>query len=71
MSSEALVRYNAERCEAALGPVCRCSCGGEFHGREHSEKWIRSATEQLDAKASDARKARDRQLDIFGDGVRA
>lgn len=38
--SESLFRRNALACEGAVGPICRCRCGGTLHGQPHSEDWI-------------------------------
>jgi hypothetical protein len=36
----ALIRRNADRCETATGPRCKCHCGGAQHGKPHSARWV-------------------------------
>lgn len=64
MTAAGLVRYNAERCEAAIGPTCHCSCGGEFHGKRHSEEWIKATSDLIDSEMEAVRKARDAQCQL-------
>jgi hypothetical protein len=44
---EGLLRRNAEACENARLPQCRCRCGGELHGKAHGDDWIRREAELL------------------------
>lgn len=44
----ALVARNAQACEEAKGPVCRCPCGGAFHGVAHSVEWVAQQTARVD-----------------------
>lgn len=44
----ALVKRNAKACEEAKHPVCRCPCGGVFHGVRHSSEWVAKETARLD-----------------------
>lgn len=34
--SYALFKKNADACENAKHPSCRCHCGGKFHGQSHA-----------------------------------
>jgi len=38
--SIALMRYNARRCAQSRQRVCRCRCGGQYHGKEHPGTWM-------------------------------
>jgi hypothetical protein len=44
---EALIRRNAEACETAKRPQCRCHCGGAFHRKKHSNEWILQTIKEL------------------------
>lgn len=44
---EALIRRNAESCEQAQHPQCKCHCGGALHGQRHSEEWIQQTVAQV------------------------
>lgn len=44
---ESLIRRNAEACEQAKHDVCKCHCGGAFHGKAHSEEWIQRTIAQV------------------------
>lgn len=47
MNLYALVRRNAEACETARRPQCKCHCGGALHRKKHSEEWIKQAVKEL------------------------
>lgn len=36
-----LQQRNADACEQAKEPRCRCACGGKMHGIKHPEEWVR------------------------------
>jgi hypothetical protein len=36
---QSLVDRNADNCEAARCPRCRCGCMGAMHGMAHSAQW--------------------------------
>jgi hypothetical protein len=46
--NQALVDRNADACECALHPVCRCACGGMLHGIAHSIAWRTQRVAVLD-----------------------
>lgn len=39
MSSRAIFEKNADACESAKYPACKCACGGALHGAKHSAAW--------------------------------
>jgi hypothetical protein len=43
-----LVARNADACERATWPQCRCACGGELHGIAHSREWRSAREAELD-----------------------
>ena len=45
--TSAQLRYQADRCETAMHPRCKCRCGGAMHGIRHSDEWIEEQV-QLD-----------------------
>lgn len=55
--NEALVRYNAKRCEEAKEPRCTCACGGQLHGKAHSETWVQEQMAQVELELDDRRPA--------------
>ena len=46
-SVAAFIAFNAKACEEAKRPVCRCPCGGAFHGAAHSAEWQREKVDEL------------------------
>lgn len=46
-AAQALVDRNADACEAAANPRCKCACGGALHGTKHSASWRRQQVEAL------------------------
>jgi hypothetical protein len=42
------VDRNAEACERAAHPVCRCACRGALHGSAHTHAWRARRVAELD-----------------------
>jgi hypothetical protein len=43
-----LVARNADACERATWPQCRCACNGALHGVAHSRAWREARQTELD-----------------------
>ena len=67
MSARGLVDYNADACEAAKGPRCRCGCKGKLHGVAHSEEWRGETAARIDAENEQRRQFAKSQTALFDD----
>ncbi len=61
-TAAALVARNARACEEAARPVCRCACGGAFHGAAHSAEWVAQQTARLDREWEEKKTQTELQL---------
>ena len=43
-----LVNRNADACEQAKHPRCRCHCWGALHGAAHSAEWRKQIHDELE-----------------------
>jgi hypothetical protein len=48
----ALVDRNADNCECATTPRCRCGCKGALHGMKHSAQWRAQQVRQFERDAA-------------------
>lgn len=45
------MQSHSKACETARSRRCRCSCGGELHGKEHSNEEVKERHDDLERVA--------------------
>ena len=60
-----LVDRNADACERALHPRCRCHCGGALHGAAHSLEWREKTARTIEESHNQRRSCELAELGLF------
>jgi hypothetical protein len=63
--TRALFERNADACESAKWPTCKCACGGALHGSRHSFQWRKETWGAIAERREQERRELEESDDLF------